>query len=380
MTFPINVHPKASNNSPNAPVAERSEGFMEERVERFGSRDLTQLPKRHLDPVAASTSRLPSLKSTLIQYVQPLTDVDPHYAFQQWKAKIEQWAQEGSHQESGDLAALEIAKDRILEAAEQKNTSLSLSDLGIKQLPPETFSQLSALEKVDLKNNALCALPKSLFQLQNLKVLSLRNNELKTLSFKFSALHSLETLSVKDNPLGVFEQAFIGSLSIGRSRIGPSSLEGEGMSKTQQRRFESLASALRDAKFKQLPSKMLSLNQITDLTQNAMDIDGMAWPVVYQEGLFELSDVMQSWVECGHPGELQEILDNLYVPQKPSDLQFQYEVMLVKQGVLTLGDVTALLGQFRAQSQTFEDVVRAMYLMDHACAAGRCTLIFYALS
>ncbi|KAJ1967945.1 cysteinyl-tRNA synthetase [Dispira parvispora] len=80
-------------------------------------------------------------------------------------------------------------------------THLKLSHCQLSELPAELFTYLPALERVEIDNNHLTTLPRSVGQLQRLRYLSSTNNKLKTLPTDLALLPNLEILDVHSNDI-----------------------------------------------------------------------------------------------------------------------------------------------------------------------------------
>ncbi|KAJ1653825.1 cysteinyl-tRNA synthetase [Dispira simplex] len=80
-------------------------------------------------------------------------------------------------------------------------THLKLSHCQLSELPAELFTYLPALQQVEIDNNHLTALPRSVGQLQRLRYLSSTNNKLKTLPSDLALLPNLEVLDVHSNDI-----------------------------------------------------------------------------------------------------------------------------------------------------------------------------------
>src|SRR5688572_27449159 len=94
----------------------------------------------------------------------------------------------------------EIALQRIEEARVSGATRLSLSELGLRELPPE-IGQLSSLQDLYLDYNELSSLPIEIGNLNQLRTLSLSSNNLRILPSEIGNLDSLRRLSLQENQL-----------------------------------------------------------------------------------------------------------------------------------------------------------------------------------
>ena len=100
---------------------------------------------------------------------------------------------------------------RIEEARATGATTLSLSRLGLEELPPELW-ELTSLTRLGAGFNLLRVLPERIGKLRALTSLFLRNNQLSTLPEGISELGALSSLDVSQNHLRVLPEA-IGSLT-----------------------------------------------------------------------------------------------------------------------------------------------------------------------
>lgn len=91
------------------------------------------------------------------------------------------------------LEAIELAK-------EQKLKKLSLSNRGIKKIPPE-IGRLTAVQKLDLSYNNIDELPDEFCHLTNLRSLYLNHNEIRELPGRFGNLQNLSTLDLSNNKI-----------------------------------------------------------------------------------------------------------------------------------------------------------------------------------
>jgi Leucine Rich Repeat (LRR) protein len=96
--------------------------------------------------------------------------------------------------------ASEIALQRIEAARVSGATELSLSWLGLRELPAELW-QLTHLEILYLSNNQLIELPPEIGLLTNLQVLHLYNNQLTRLPAEIGQLSNLQSLYLWNNQL-----------------------------------------------------------------------------------------------------------------------------------------------------------------------------------
>ena len=130
--------------------------------------------------------------------------------------------------EIGQLAALELSNNagskpqinlleayrRIAEANNTGATELDLGGLGLLEIPAWFFAlkQLAALERLDLSDNELSALPAEIGQLAALERLYLGDNQLSALPAEIGQLAALEVLYLYKNRLSVLP-AEIGRLA-----------------------------------------------------------------------------------------------------------------------------------------------------------------------
>ncbi|MFP4288207.1 MAG: leucine-rich repeat domain-containing protein [Bacteroidota bacterium] len=91
------------------------------------------------------------------------------------------------------LEAIELAK-------EQKLKKLSLSNRGIRKIPPE-IGRLTSVQKLDLSYNNIEELPDEFCHLTNLRSLYLNHNEIKELPERFGNLLNLNTLDLSNNKI-----------------------------------------------------------------------------------------------------------------------------------------------------------------------------------
>ena len=103
------------------------------------------------------------------------------------------------------------AKERILDAYEQKLTSLDLANLNLSSLPP-IFAHLTQLKELTLYYNQLTSLPAEIGQLTQLEELDLSSNQLTFLPAEIGQLTQLQRLSLSLNRL-TFLPAEIGQLT-----------------------------------------------------------------------------------------------------------------------------------------------------------------------
>ncbi len=97
-------------------------------------------------------------------------------------------------------AAYKQAQKRIEQARKERATSLNLSGLGLKEVPPE-IGQLSSLQLLDLGGNQLTTVSDSLSQLIRLQQLWLHLNQLATMPDSIGRLSTLNELSLTSNQL-----------------------------------------------------------------------------------------------------------------------------------------------------------------------------------
>lgn len=74
---------------------------------------------------------------------------------------------------------------------------------------PDTFGNLSNLQRLDLRDNELTELPTSFCSLHNLRQLDLGSNELVALPAAFGELEALEKLDLSRNPLAFLPESFV---------------------------------------------------------------------------------------------------------------------------------------------------------------------------
>ncbi len=101
-------------------------------------------------------------------------------------------------------------------------TSLSLYNAGIKSLQPDDFSDLTALETLELDGNELGSLPDNVFSgLTALNTLYLNGNELTSLpAGVFSGLTALQALQLQENELGSLPAGvFSGLIALDRLQL-----------------------------------------------------------------------------------------------------------------------------------------------------------------
>ena len=97
-------------------------------------------------------------------------------------------------------AAYKQAQKRIEQARKERATSLNLSGLGLKEVPPE-IGQLSSLQLLDLGGNQLTTVSDSLSQLIRVQQLWLHLNQLATMPDSIGRLSTLNELSLTSNQL-----------------------------------------------------------------------------------------------------------------------------------------------------------------------------------
>ncbi|MCP4607958.1 MAG: GTP-binding protein [Planctomycetes bacterium] len=102
---------------------------------------------------------------------------------------------------------------KIIEEAKRKNsTSLSLSDYGLTQFPPEIL-ELTMITTLALRNNQLTTIPEAIGKLTNLTGLHLTNNQLTTIPEAIGKLTNLTELALYQNQLTTLPEA-IGKLTM----------------------------------------------------------------------------------------------------------------------------------------------------------------------
>ncbi|MEM7538220.1 MAG: COR domain-containing protein [Chloroflexota bacterium] len=99
------------------------------------------------------------------------------------------------------------AIQRIRQCRDEQQRSLSLSELGLTDIPDEVF-KLNHLEQLYLSSNRLSTLSDSISQLHNLRELSLSSNQLSTLPDSISQLHNLRELYLSFNQLSTLPNSF----------------------------------------------------------------------------------------------------------------------------------------------------------------------------
>lgn len=99
-----------------------------------------------------------------------------------------------------DQAQQDVAK-LLLEVAHNHKTKLDLSGRVLNRLPSSLGKNLSTLVLLDLSNNQLKDLPRSIEDLNNLEVLDVHSNQLSKLPDTIGFLNRLRTLNVSGNML-----------------------------------------------------------------------------------------------------------------------------------------------------------------------------------
>jgi len=108
-------------------------------------------------------------------------------------------------------AAYREAEKRIEEARRSQATKLYLDGIELTELP-ESLSQLTRLQELDLSHNGLTELPESLRHLTQLKILNLSLNKLTTLPEWLGQLTQLRSLALYVNKLRALPE-FLGQLA-----------------------------------------------------------------------------------------------------------------------------------------------------------------------
>lgn len=94
----------------------------------------------------------------------------------------------------------ESAIDKIKEAIDSSYDSLSLSKLGLTEIPDKVF-KMTNLTSLDLRDNLITTIPKEIENLTQLETLWLTSNELETLPEEISKLPKLRSVHISDNKL-----------------------------------------------------------------------------------------------------------------------------------------------------------------------------------
>jgi adenylate cyclase len=105
---------------------------------------------------------------------------------------------------SSSLQQLILSKNRITQFSLMGSspiTELSLAYSKLTELPDRLFENLLSLEKLDLSNNQLTKIPKSVGWLRRLTHFSCTNNTLSSLPSEISSLTSLRGLDIHNNNL-----------------------------------------------------------------------------------------------------------------------------------------------------------------------------------
>lgn len=111
-------------------------------------------------------------------------------------------AENGASNRKGSITVTprQLAQQRIEQVRQNGFIILDLAQLGLKEVPEETF-ELTNLQELNLSNNELTALPESIFQLTNLRRLFVSGNQLTTVSQGISQLANLQEVILSDNQL-----------------------------------------------------------------------------------------------------------------------------------------------------------------------------------
>lgn len=110
-------------------------------------------------------------------------------------ANLQDWANNPSY--TGDKSKALI---KILEAFQDGLDRLDLSNLQLNALPNAIW-ELTNLTKMDLRGNCICSLPDDIGNLKELMILDLTANKLTHLPYELRTLTNLEVLSLGDNDL-----------------------------------------------------------------------------------------------------------------------------------------------------------------------------------
>jgi len=210
-----------------------------------------------------------------------------------------------------DNAYLE-AKKRIEEARRSGARKLSLSGMGITELPAK-LGQLTQLQILDLAHNGLTALPEVVGQLTQLQILNLDYNGLTALPGVVGQLTQLQYLSLANNgltalPVGVGQLKQLQSLDLSNNRL---TALPEGVE--QLRQLQSLHLSNNQlttlpevvGKLTQLQVLDLSNNQLTALPEGVGKLTQLQYLNLDNNGLTALPE------EVGQLTQLQHLyLDN----------------------------------------------------------------------
>lgn len=156
----------------------------------------------------------------------------------------------------------QFAYKKIIDNNLTKVTSLDLSDLDLKYIPPEIFN-LTHLVELNLSNNQLLELPKSLNRLTKLQLLNLNGNDLKELNDNISSMVHLRQLYVSGNQLQ-FVPNFIRSLNyLQLLDLSYNELDALPDSVKSLTQLESLD--LSGNRFEDFPEEILQLQELREL-------------------------------------------------------------------------------------------------------------------
>jgi hypothetical protein len=192
--------------------------------------------------------------------------------------------------------AFRLARRRIINNALRRGQkSLSLSNKGLTELPPE-IGQLTELRSLYLNNNQLTRLPSELFMLPNLRRLSLRNNQISELPPEISRLSNLTVLVLSQNqlaslPSGISRLTHLYELDLGSNAFSslPSelwqlrslidlNLAGNGLASLPSDISELKELVLLDLSrnhFKELPPAIGSLQELSSLDLSNNDLGAL---------------------------------------------------------------------------------------------------------
>ncbi len=120
------------------------------------------------------------------------------------------------------LMSLEIAVNKVQKFLESGFTSLDLSSLNLKELPPN-LKEAKKLKRLNISSNELDSLPDWLNQLTELETLDLRSNNLTSL-INFEGLQKLNTLhlrfnKIKEIPNVIFKLKGLQYINLANNRI-----------------------------------------------------------------------------------------------------------------------------------------------------------------
>jgi len=205
---------------------------------------------------------------------------------------------------------IQIAEERIQQAAIEGSAELSLSDLGLTSVP-ESLAQLSELKSLDLSDNRLSSLPEFLGQLAQLQSLNVRSNQLTVLPDWLGQLAQLQGLDASANQLTELP-ASLGQLAQLRVfDVGSNQLTGLPASLGQLAQLEFL-----DAGSNQLTVLPASLGQLTQLQYLDVSSNQLTEPPTSLGQLTQLQYLYMSWNQLtALPANLGQLvqLEFLYV-------------------------------------------------------------------